>query len=220
MATKKTATFTERLLAAQAAIGAVEAKGRRHGSKGGGSYIKLPDLLAKARPALREQGLLITHSVRFDEGMLWVATSIGDGTDSVSVELPTLPESPGGRGNALTCHALGSSLTYLRRYGLACLLGCSDVPDDDGNAAEEVHAPQRQARNSGQANKATINGLWKHVSNAAKADGYSYTYKGSERGDWKRMADMLGVTVPDEWELLTVTDLENILAAREAAKGA
>ena len=66
--TKKAKTFHERLLAAQAAIGSIEAKGRRHNSKGGGSYIKLPDLLAKARPALREQGLMITHSVRCEEG--------------------------------------------------------------------------------------------------------------------------------------------------------
>lgn len=217
--TKKAKTFTERLLAAQESMGVVEAKGRRHGSKGGGTYIRLPDLLAKARPALRQQGLIITHGVRVEDGLLWVSTSIGDGTDVVAIDLPTLPESPGGRGNALTCHALGSSLTYLRRYGLACLLGCSDVPDDDGNAAEDAHRPQQRQPPERKQSDPEIAALWGHMKNAAKADGLTKTYRGGKvEGDWRALATKMGVDTPSDWRKVTAAMIRQILERREQRK--
>lgn len=52
-------------------------------------------------------------------------------------------------------HTTGSSMTYGRRYGLACLAGISSEEDDDGhvaqNAAEEKKAAQRKTSGGQQA---------------------------------------------------------------------
>jgi len=120
-------------------------------TKGGGAftytYAGLPDVTEQVMPELAKHGLafsvcpLMTERGPVVEGVLMHR----DGERLVA-ELPLHGDSP---------QALGSSLTYARRYLLGAMTGVVTDDDDDGNAAEHEPKPQQRQRRAPQRERRT-----------------------------------------------------------------
>jgi len=91
------------------------------------NYAPLDEVLKATLPALAANGLaLIQPFFGLESKRLKVKLGHSSGaTLSVTVAVPP----------AADVQALGSSLTYLRRYAVSCLLGVASEEDDDGNAS-------------------------------------------------------------------------------------
>ena len=96
------------------------------------SYADINDILVAIRPELMKNGLAITQGNRYctDSNGFYITTMLvhnsGEWIKS-EVRMPI-----GGKKDA---QAVGSSITYGRRYGLSAILGISVEADDDGNRA-------------------------------------------------------------------------------------
>jgi hypothetical protein len=98
-------------------------------------YADLSDLLGVLRPLLAAHGLAVLQPLSTADGRVQVATVLLHATgrldfDPVSAPTPT------------DLRALGSTITYLRRYSLMAALGIA-TEDDDGAAAQQAAAPSR-----------------------------------------------------------------------------
>jgi len=94
-------------------------------------YASLESVLNCCREGLAKNGLAITQGTLSDNGTLYFATTLmhSSGQWIKSIMLITMPGSP---------QALGSLLSYYRRYGISAMLALSTGDeDDDGNAAQE-----------------------------------------------------------------------------------
>lgn len=124
------------LAAAQGSIGGVVAKNANN-PHFRSSYADLSAITALVMPALSAEGIAYSVGTHIEEGLLHVETKLSVSEDShVKVTIP-IPIGP-----RATAHALGSALTYGRRYGLAALTGVAQA-DDDGNAASEAASQQQ-----------------------------------------------------------------------------
>lgn len=108
------------------------------------SYATLDGIMDAVRGPLAKHGLAILHTL----GERRVATILLHRSgQSISI---SIPYTVGGARDQN--QALGSAITYARRYGVICLLGVAAEDDDDGNAADgnaveavRDHAPRRAA---------------------------------------------------------------------------
>jgi hypothetical protein len=108
-------------------------------------YASLDDIIAAVRPALSKHGIALTQDVETEPGSVSVVTILRRGTASLSLAPITLPAGE-------DAQAVGSALTYARRYSLATALGITAEEDDDGAAsggappaAPRVQAPGKKA---------------------------------------------------------------------------
>lgn len=96
-------------------------------AKGGGGYqfkyAPLDVVLDALAPGLQAAGLALLQP--FDGDVLYTIVACGESSMTVETPLP----------NWDTPQALGSLLTYLRRYQVKGIFGVADSEDDDGNAA-------------------------------------------------------------------------------------
>ncbi len=104
-------------------------------------YATLASLWESARAALSANGLAVTQTTDFDDGRIVLITTLlhSSGEWIVSV----YPVEPADR----KPQALGSAITYARRYAFGALVGLSSAEeDDDGNAASNGanNAPHKQ----------------------------------------------------------------------------
>lgn len=105
----------------------------------GYAYAPLENLLAATVPALNKHGLCLMQPLASKAGgghllRTWIGHSSG-----ALLEMETdIPR-------ADKIQALGSSITYLRRYTVQSLLGVNGEDDDDGNAADG-NAPRIERR--------------------------------------------------------------------------
>jgi hypothetical protein len=111
-------------------------------TKAGGSYrynyADLADVTAAAAPALVKHGLaFISCPQRTDKGYELVGTLVHDSGETITGSLPL----HGG-----TEQAMGSSLTYARRYLLGCLTGIVTDDDEDGALASQTPRQPQQER--------------------------------------------------------------------------
>ena len=101
--------------------------------KGGGQYefkySDLSDVLDAVVPALAENGLFLSHPVREGQVYAIVKDESGDVIESSSLPLNNPPADP---------QALGSLLTYYKRYMTYSVLGVHPDEDDEGTAAQEA----------------------------------------------------------------------------------
>ncbi len=110
----------------------------------GNAYLSLDGLLAKIRPALNKQGLLVIQSPTLFESFPALRTRIihaetGEFFEDV-MPLAAQQQTP---------QAQGSAITYARRYSLMAMLGLVADDDDDGNASEADAKKQQGAANGG-----------------------------------------------------------------------
>lgn len=118
-------------------------------TKGGGSfaytYAGLPDVTAQVMPKLAEHGLSFSVCPRVtDRGPVVEGVLMHQAGGRLTASLPLYGDTP---------QALGSSLTYARRYLLGAMTGVVTDDDDDGNTAEQHarRARQQPARPATQA---------------------------------------------------------------------
>ena len=90
-------------------------------------YATLPEVLKTVRPLLAKHHLAICQTPDLIDGKLVLKTRLMHAEGEVIESAMPLPE--GG-----TMQAMGSAITYARRYALTALLGICGDEDDDGNA--------------------------------------------------------------------------------------
>jgi hypothetical protein len=135
--------FVQALLAFQK-----DAPALRRDSKGqfDNSYLSLETLVDQVRPALNAVGLVLVQACITRENeppMLTTAIVHAESGAGMTAEL-ALPV-----GGNLTAQALGSAITYARRYQLMCMLGLVADDDDDGKVASAPAAAPPAAQAAG-----------------------------------------------------------------------
>lgn len=98
-------------------------------------FANLASIRDATIPILAKHGLAVTQTMAMEDGQFVLHTTLrhGDGgTIQSTYPLPLDVSKP---------QAMGSALTYARRYSLASLCGISAEEDDDGNAAEGAISP-------------------------------------------------------------------------------
>lgn len=141
---------------AAAAPGMRDARKDRGNSHLKSKYATLESFLEAVREPLAAQGVAITQGVSSDAGRVTVTTQLSHTSGEwmrTSLTLP-IPEN-----KALTVvQAMGSTITYGRRYTLAaiCGLGAEERDEDDGEAerapprrGRDEHPAEREQRQAG-----------------------------------------------------------------------
>jgi hypothetical protein len=104
------------------------------------TFANLAQVLDVIRPVFAKHGLGITQlpgALRFEQGFVLVsiATTIIHSSGEMigsTLEMPVVVDKNG----KVTAHAVGSAISFGRRYALAAAVGITQV-DDDGNAASD-----------------------------------------------------------------------------------
>lgn len=99
-------------------------------------YADLSSVMDAAKPHLAKHGLCVIQRMITQEGELYLQTILGhsSGQSIESTVKVEVKESVGNNQKTNYMHALGSSLSYLRRYSYAALVGVAvGTNDDDGN---------------------------------------------------------------------------------------
>lgn len=98
-----------------------------------GMYADLAEVLAAARPILSKNGLAVTQHPGYEDGRVTVTTLLlhesGEWMKSVAA-----CDAPAASGRS-SAQAVGSVITYLRRYALAAVVGIAQEDDVDAIAA-------------------------------------------------------------------------------------
>lgn len=104
------------------------------------SYAELADVLRAVREPFGRHGLYLTQEAvnALEAGTVLITTTIGHESGQTITTKPL--ELPAG-GNA---QAIGSAITYGRRYQLSALLGVAAEEDDDGAAASSPATVERE----------------------------------------------------------------------------
>ena len=174
------------------------------------TYADLSDVLRTVKDALTVQGLALSQPVQVRDGLQFVDTMIIDEETGQYLMFP-------GTAHALERdpQAMGSALTYGRRYTLTSLFGM-EVDDDDGRAAHTT-ATRPTERSGAEKEIRALVGLMDDEQRKVYVDAFKAEH-GSNLTDLRvaRHGDALGWTKwwIDEWEK---DQLWKTAAAAEAA---
>ena len=104
-------------------------------------YATLTSLWESARAALSANGLSVVQTTDFSESgdLVLISTLMHSSGEWVGSAYPV-------RAKDGTPQALGSALTYARRYAFGALVGLTSDDDDDGNAANGTNSAHPQTR--------------------------------------------------------------------------
>lgn len=108
-------------------------------------YVTLDDIVAATAPALAAEGLIVYHDYKVVDGVLEVTAKVTDGEHELTstVALPL----DGVKSGSNQAQAVGSLLTYGRRYSISALLCiCADVDDDAQATAKPVEEPKQPVK--------------------------------------------------------------------------
>jgi hypothetical protein len=135
--------ITAALVAAQAEFPAVafDAVNPFHKSR----YATLGAVIEACRPVLARHGLAVIQPVVGGDGWIGIETRIIHSSGEWMASRVQLA-ADGGAGKS-PAQAAGSTVTYLRRYGLAAALGLYADEDDDGQRGETKQPTVRQTGN-------------------------------------------------------------------------
>ncbi len=100
------------------------------------SYASLASVWDACRTPLSKNGLSIIQNPDMINGELFLITMMLHSSGQWMKSIIPVSNPKG------TPHALGSSLTYMRRYSLSAMVGiapCDDATDDDANAIQAIH---------------------------------------------------------------------------------
>lgn len=134
--------FTADLAAMQVSLPRVAHHGRLEIKKDGrtvqtSSFAKLEDINDAIRPVLQEFGFAVTFRVQHSDGFVWVKTVLSHrGGHSEETSLPVPLDTSGSKNNA---QAVGSSISYGKRYGICAMLNISTGDDINGASFEDDH---------------------------------------------------------------------------------
>lgn len=190
-------------------------------TKAGGSYefsyAPLDELLDAVLPALGKHGLWLGQPVSGVDGGYQLRTIIAHKSGASMTSTMRLPRSE-------DVKALGSTITYLRRYSLQALLGLAAEEDDDGSAATGDKY-ERKAKGAKQAPKAPPPPVEKPVANDApaptEADFALVVQAIDAASDKQNLADIATVQKSRPWNDAQREEIRTRIAARQKAiKGA
>lgn len=120
-----------------------------HGSK----YTPLDEIMNTIRPILMKHGLMVIQSTGTEGELITCSTRVihksGQWLESALLKLPG---SMKGR-NEFSAQALGSAISYGRRYQLSALLGITSEDDDDANGAQGFDGKGQQGRQEPRSNR-------------------------------------------------------------------
>lgn len=107
------------------------------------SYIPLEEVIGKVVPLLNDAGIILSQSVGHWEGKPLLITSLIDSEsdDRLESAAPLILDKQ-------TPQAVGSAITYMRRYSILSLLGLVADEDDDANAATTQRRTRTVRRDS------------------------------------------------------------------------
>lgn len=127
------------LCSAQAEMGSIGRDGKNPHFKS--QYATLDNILDTVRPILAKNGLVLIQGCKNEQtekiSGLDVTTTLAHKSGQWIATHVYVPV------NKQDAHAVGSALTYGRRYGAAAILAISTDNDDDGNAAVPQQRPQQ-----------------------------------------------------------------------------
>jgi len=127
-----TAKKTHDSLASALAAAQGEMNDARLGGSGNfGHYADLPSLRAACVPVLSSHGIAVVQIVTGDGHTVSVTTRLLWGSETLDCGPLVIPVT-GARGNL--CHAIGSAVTYGRRYTLGGCVMLAASEDDEGEA--------------------------------------------------------------------------------------
>lgn len=113
-------------------------------TKSGGSYsysyADLSSIWDAIRKPLSESGLSVVQMPEIGDGMVYVSTLV------LHTSGQWIQSTVGTRPADTTPQAIGSAITYLRRYGLGAMLGIVTDVDDDGAAGSQSKRPPQIER--------------------------------------------------------------------------
>ena len=130
------------LAKAQAEFPAVPKSGKNPHLKN--DYSTLDDIIATVRKPLANHGLSFVQLLGSDESGVTLNTMLLHESGQWLEGTVSIAPGEGNRGvNAM--QALGSAITYMKRYSLSAMLGISTEGDTDGEGATAKAAPRNQA---------------------------------------------------------------------------
>jgi hypothetical protein len=95
----------------------------------GSPYSTLEDILSACKPALAKNNLAVMQFPRLEDSMMIMTTRLMHKSGQfIEDDLPIRPKDT-------SAQAMGSVITYARRYHVASMLGIASEIDDDGNFA-------------------------------------------------------------------------------------
>ena len=118
------------LASAQAVLGRADKDGKNPHYRS--RYATLTSVIEAVRPVFAEHGLSIMQHPHHNDGMVQLTTIIGHASGQWTRSVCSVPI-----GKRNDSHALGSAISYLRRYALASV-ACLVQDDDDGNQVSHV----------------------------------------------------------------------------------
>jgi hypothetical protein len=99
------------------------------------TYATLASVIDAVRKPLADNGLSLSQWPRTNGNGVEVETVLSHASGQYMRDTLWLPCPQ------MTAHAVGSMISYLRRYSAMACLGIAPSDDDDGNAATEAHKP-------------------------------------------------------------------------------
>lgn len=125
--------FTADLAAMQAELPLVAKRGTGHNNA---KFAKLEDINEAIRPTLQKYGFAVTFRVKQNDNRLLVVAILSHREGHSEETELVLPLDTSGNKNGV--QAVGSTVSYGKRYALCALLNISTGDDDDGASAESI----------------------------------------------------------------------------------
>ena len=131
--------FTADLAAMQIELPRVVEKGEGHNKA---KYALLEDINDTIRPVLQKYGFAVTFRVKHESNVMWITTVLShrDG-HSEETSIPLALDTSGSK-NAV--QAVGSTISYGKRYGICMMLNISTGEDNDGQGLAANKEPLKQ----------------------------------------------------------------------------
>lgn len=133
--------FTADLAAMQSELPLVGKAGEGHNNA---KYAKLEDINEAIRPTLQKYGFAVTFRIKQTEKLLTVIAILSHRLGHSEDTDLMLPLDTSGSKNAV--QAVGSTISYGKRYALCALLNISTGDDTDGNLPPQNNQPQEQQK--------------------------------------------------------------------------
>lgn len=153
-------------------------------------YADLASVWEACRKQLSDNGLSITQCPEESDNGIAVETMIIHSSGQWIKSRYTMPVSK------LDAQAVGSAITYARRYALAAIVGIAPE-DDDGNAAAKAKPEAKQEQKEKKFLTPEMTGLWKNAKDAFNRD-----------GDLRKVLERFNMTKEHQEQLITECEHE------------
>lgn len=153
------------------------------------TYISLDGILQTVRPLLSKNGLAVLQEATGDGEYIYIKTKLVHKSGE-SFETDILKMKPV---KANDPQAMGSVITYAKRYQLGALLGICETVDDDANKATGLVSPQAQRITGDKLTVVTDFAKTKNINDikeVLKKNGYSSSTEILVK-DFKKIVDQL-----------------------------